>query len=233
MKTELSCTLLIFLTLSCGNKSKVQVNKPAGKDSIAPKERVEETLTEPSNKDTVHVIYLNHFTISMNEDNFYEDAHFPVRPDDDTIQTVQELGGITEGAWLKVESSSIANITVEQRFETSVSLSFEGPHCDMVDWKHYLSPWKKLQPEGAIYHIDTIPDKEEARFPKVSETEFKDAIINHCGQEALQDFEGKFDIHTYPAWVGISRIYLRITGIHTTTKQPSSVILVIWVPMGC
>lgn len=221
---------LVFF-LSCGDKKQPSREVPEKKDSIPPTVQVEPATQE--NQDTIQVITLRDFMISMNEDNFYEDDQFAVHENDDTIQTVQELGGTTEGAWLNIESPTLTQLTVEQRFETSVSLSFEGPHCDMVDWKHYLSPWKKLQPEGTMYHIDSIPDKEEARFPKVTEAEFKDAIIKHCGKEALEDFEGKYDIHTYPAWVGISRIYIKISGTAPNTQQRRSVILVIWVPMGC
>lgn len=226
--------IIILTALSaCGTKKNNPPQEPEKKDSVKTEVKVEVTVQDPPPVDTVHKISLENLTISMNEDNFYEDENFKVKPDDDTVQTVQELGGYSEGAWIKVESTQLTNITVEQRFETSVSLSFEGPHCDMVEWKHYLSPWKKMRLTEGLYHIDSIPEKEKSRFPKYTESEFKTAIIKYCGKEALDDFEGKLDVHTYPAWVGISRIYLRISGKNKENNETESIIMVIWVPMGC
>ena len=35
-------------------------------------------------------------------------------------------------------------ISVDMYFETSLSISNEGPHLDLVDWLHYKSPWTPL-----------------------------------------------------------------------------------------
>lgn len=228
---------LLLSMLSCGKKTAPPIPEPVeNKDTVIQETKVE-TKVNPSNDepDSTYIISLSNMSITISEGAFWEDKdNFPILPEADTLHIVLELGGVIEGEFMKVESNQLTQITVEECFETSVSLSFEGPHCDMIGWKHYVSPWKKLiaDKNGEVF-IDTISAKDRERFPKVSAKEFKEAIINHCGKEALDDFKGKFDVRTYPAWVGLSRIFFRISGIDKTTQQPNTRILVVWVPMGC
>ena len=34
---------------------------------------------------------------------------------------------------------------IEQQFETSMSVSDEGPHIDLTDWRHYTSDWQEIK----------------------------------------------------------------------------------------
>ncbi len=55
----------------------------------------------------------------------------------------------------------------EQRFETSLTVSAEGPHLDLLDWKHHYSPWGGDQAPWAksVSHVAHRP----VRVCKVSE----------------------------------------------------------------
>lgn len=230
--------LILFIgivLLACGKKNNDPIHQQpdtSKKDSV----KVEVTLKDvpqPIN-DSTTTLQLNNMTLVISENAFYMDEEDTIRPDDDTLYLVQDLGAAVQGEWITVQTNLLTNIVVEQKFETSISLSFEGPHCDMIDWKHYTSPWKKLSKNATgDFRIDTISLKDSERFPKVNEKEFKDAIVKYCGKEALESFEGKVDIHTYPSWVGISRIFIRISGVEKNTQKSASKLLVILVPMGC
>ncbi len=235
MRQTLLILFIGIVLLTCGKKNNHVVDQPKDttqKDSV----KVEVTLKdvpEPID-DSITTLELNNMTLIISEDAFYMEEADTIQPDDDTLYLVQDLGAAVQGEWITVQTNLLTNIVVEQKFETSVSLSFEGPHCDMIDWKHYTSPWKKLSKNSTgDFRIDTISLKDSERFPKVSEKEFKDAIVKYCGKEALESFEGKVDIHTYPSWVGISRIFIRISAVEKSTQQPVTKLLVILVPMGC
>lgn len=41
-----------------------------------------------------------------------------------------------------------ANYRVQVQFETSAAIGGEGPHIDLLDWKHCRSDWRSAPPEG-------------------------------------------------------------------------------------
>jgi len=46
---------------------------------------------------------------------------------------------------LKVALQKEGEIKLYQSFENSITIINEGPHCDLVKWKHYNSEWKELK----------------------------------------------------------------------------------------
>ena len=63
----------------------------------------------------------------------------------DTVYLYSELGETIEGQTISISTEQLINLTIEQRYETSVTIMGEGPHCDLIDWKHYDSEWKTLK----------------------------------------------------------------------------------------
>ncbi len=69
-------------------------------------------------------------------------------------------------------SDSAASYRILQRYRTSMSISAEGPHLDLVDWRHYDSPWTPLESLGGI-HFRTLRSEQMdySRFPKTTKAE--------------------------------------------------------------
>lgn len=122
---------------------------------------------------------------------------------------------------------------LEQSFETSVTIMAEGPHVDLLKWKHYISPWLPLKKLSATdFAVRKISRAEAERFPEVTPEEIRQAVIKYAGVEwtnRLNDLKGPRD---YPCGVGVSTIRVRILVregkewrvIHTVNFL---------VPMGC
>lgn len=67
---------------------------------------------------------------------------------------------------------------IEQQIETSMTISDEGPHLDLLDWKHGRSSWvelSRLQPY--VFGGNPITLKDEDRFPDYTKEELYQAII--------------------------------------------------------
>ena len=58
---------------------------------------------------------------------------------------------------------------IEQRYETSLTIMNEGPHIDLLDWKHYISERKELETGDGLTFLSKEVSSEE--FPEVSQTE--------------------------------------------------------------
>lgn len=126
-----------------------------------------------------------------------------------------------------------ADFRLEQNFETSLTIMAGGPHLDLLDWKHYNSPWLPLKKQNATDFITRrISVKDAEKFPGVTPEEIRAAVKKHGGTEwtnRLGEIKGPNDD---PAGVGLSTIRVRIMVrdggewkiIHTVNFL---------VPMGC
>ena len=143
-----------------------------------------------------------------------------------------ELGESLEGSTIKVVNSQLSNINMEMRFETSITIMNEGPHCDLVNWKHYTSDWSELSSEGTnIFKAASYSTKDWERFPEVTVDEILEAVKQECSgwEEHARTIKSPND---YPSAVGVSRYFLRISGTDKTGKQVTRT-LTFNVPMGC
>lgn len=123
-----------------------------------------------------------------------------------------------------------------QRYRTSMSISAEGPHLDLVDWRHFDSPWIPLDSLGNK-RFRTLPanQMEDSRFPSTTKSDIVKEVRKRVGKDwpellkLAKDCRGPND---GACRVGISSIYLRIQ-----KKIRGGWIDVGWVefriPMGC
>lgn len=158
------------------------------------------------------------------------------QPKSAEIVTVDlELGDSLSSLILRVNpvEGLKGDFIVEQSFETSVTVMEEGPHLDLVDWKHYTSPWVPLKKLGATeFRITQISEADAQRFPKVSPKEIR-AIVTKEGGAKLGQYVSKVNgPNDYPCRVGISKISFRII---LKNGDESKVVKTVefLVPMGC
>lgn len=101
-----------------------------------------------------------------------------------------------------------------QRYRTSMSISAEGPHLDLVDWRHFDSPWIPLDSLGDK-RFRTLPadQMQDSRFPSTTKSDIIKEVRKRVGKdwpdllELVKDCRGPND---GACRVGISSIYLRI-----------------------
>lgn len=109
---------------------------------------------------------------------------------------------------------SSAEYRILQRYRTSMSVSAEGPHLDLIDWRHFDSPWKSLKSLGRN-RFRSLPaaQMQDSRFPKTSKADIIKEVRRQVGNdwpyllELVQSCNGPNDGFCL---VAISSIYLRI-----------------------
>ena len=101
-----------------------------------------------------------------------------------------------------------------QRYCTSMSISAEGPHLDLLEWRHFDSPWTSLETLGPKRFRTLATDQmEESKFPSTTTAEIMNEVRRRVGQESsavlelVKDCDGPND---GACLVSISSIYLRI-----------------------
>ena len=101
-----------------------------------------------------------------------------------------------------------------QRYRTSMSISAEGPHLDLVDWRHFDSQWIPLVSLGNK-RFRTLPADQmhDSGFPSTTKADIIKEVRKRVGKdwpdllELVKDCRGPND---GACLVGISSIYLRI-----------------------
>lgn len=146
-----------------------------------------------------------------------------------------ELGDSLDDLTLRLHSREgvKADFIIEQSFETSLTVMEEGPHLDLLDWKHYNAPWqplKKLRPTD--FRTGTISEADSRKFPEVTPKEIQ-AIVAREGGAQLGKYVSKVKgPNDYPCGVGVSKIRFRIKMKEGTGEKVIKTIEFL-VPMGC
>jgi hypothetical protein len=184
--------------------------------------------------DTITTIKFDELSISINRLIIYDEGKKIDQIQKDTVEIYAELGETIEGQLLSISSDKLKDLTVEQRYETSVTIMNEGPHCDLTNWKHFYSEWNHLQAnQKGKFICDKYSEKDYEKFPKVSIDELIQKVKEQCGEEWFELVEKVKSPTEYPSGVGISRYFLKVTGINKDNGQIVTKLIIVETPMGC
>lgn len=152
-----------------------------------------------------------------------------------SIDAILEIGESVQGKTIRIRHhSKYKRIKVYQRHENSISIQAEGPHCDLLDWKHFYSAWEPLKAskKKGVFETITYNDKAKSKFIKVDEKAFKNAVKEHCGDVWHDLVKDEKKINNGTSTIGISKIYFKV--IFTTMyDEDIEKIIAFDVPMGC
>ena len=236
--------ILVLLTLcSCDNNS-VSINETTKSDSIVidtiyhhnclatnrPNHKEVEFL-----KDTLLNIKFEEITLNLSWtrelEGYYEVTD---RIYGDTVIILADLGETIEDQKISILTDSILDLKIEQSYETSVTISDEGPHCDLVNWKHYNSEWKQLALSQDGYYVCLkYTEKESEKFPKIQIEDLKDQVKSQCGEHYYKLVSQIKSPTDDPSLVLISRHFIRISGQIKGHSQRFSKLIIVENPMGC
>ncbi|MGE8290064.1 MAG: hypothetical protein ACN6ON_00230, partial [Sphingobacterium sp.] len=164
MWKNITLTVLALVALSCGDEKeqKKRTDPQSAVTMEAKKDTAGVLLTENKNvqlgggdslnisavhgtneSNTITKIKFNEFVIAINGMAIFE-AEKMDRIQKDTVEIEAEVGETIEGRPISIVSEQLSSLNIEQRYETSITIMNEGPHCDLIDWKHFNSDWKSL-----------------------------------------------------------------------------------------
>jgi hypothetical protein len=189
-------------------------------------DRIEKPLKVAFEEFTILIENLgaNSKEIQLNDDNNDEKAY------------LIELGETLYEKNLKVKHhQEYRSIQVFQRHQNTISIANEGPHCDLVDYKHFTSRWKplKMYPgSGNIYKTLNFSPKEYELFIIVKMEELQAHVKEHCGDQWYTMIENVSSIKDAPYQVGVNQIHLRIV-MTDIDGYKTEKIIIFELPMGC
>lgn len=122
-----------------------------------------------------------------------------------------------------------------QRYRATMSISAEGPHLDLIDWRHFDSLWHLLNNTGLNRFRTLCADQMDVEFPKTSQADIIKEVRRRVGNdwpvflELAKSCGGPNDGACY---VGISSMYLKIQK-QVGDRWIDAGFVEFQIPMGC
>lgn len=231
-------SMFVCLMLVAACHSELKTNQPAGgeaTDSSSIAQQTEENHEiENEEMDTTLRLYFGDFNVEISRlvaENITP-AEAPITSD--TVYGDIDLAETLEGQLIAVTSMHLIDIKVEQAYETSVSISNEGPHCDLIEWKHYVSPWETLkQNKDGQFVAKQYTLEQRSKFIPTSINEIRAIVNQQCGEDWVNLLNNCKKVNDYPIEVGISNYLLRISGTRIEDGKKVTRIIVLSSPLGC
>lgn len=231
---------LALLAISCTQKSPQRqafeeaetaieaVDKSKPKMEPTP---AEEILTEFVVDDNDVSIMFPAFTIVMDSTEVWDEQGVLDNVQGDTAAIYVEFGDHPWDKRVAIFPSIQGEVKVFQRFENSITIMNEGPHCDLIDWKHFDSEWEEIPLANNQFTTLPYPSDRDELFVHVGMDEVYNAVLDQCGEEWAQHMKDATSPTDYPCGVGLSRIFLKVELHHNDIVTENVVSFEI--PMGC
>lgn len=132
------------------------------------------------------------------------------------------------------DASRADRVTVLYRYETSITLSFEGPHWDLTDFVHGDSGWKAVpQAADGRFNVPEMPT-DVLVFPDLSAEQIAQGVREYLGRfgPVPDDLPRCASPTSDMCSVGLSRVWLSVSAWKGDTVVESHLVEFV-VPMGC
>lgn len=186
-------------------------------------------------KEELHRKFLIHFPHMKIEmpDIFPWDGIMSVNANtQDTVKISGDLASKVDGSVMRIIGFDYHKVEIFQRYETSITVMDEGPHCDLTEWRHYESPWQQLTQGGNEFPTSSYSEKEWERFIPIDMEELRLEVLTQCGERWHSLIKDVQNAHEYPLGIGISKIFFKLKLIDKTGKSEHKIIE-FEIPMGC
>ena len=176
---------------------------------------------------------INEINIIPNATTSISKAINLAEPFKDRITIPLEIQDQISNANLIIVANKNDKIRTSLQLETSMSIQDEGPHLDLLDWKHCTSDWLTI--DNSATHQFKLPDFENIPldcFPEVTLAEIKQAVLQHDGQEWIPLFDRDSFNKEMNLLIGISAARIKIEQM-IEGKWVVVTIVNLNIPIGC
>ena len=173
------------------------------------------------------------FDFTISHTSIYEDRVIDIQ-DRITIESFLDLGEYLDSATIEIHHPGLYNFDIFQMHENILSISNEGPYCDVVNWKHYYSDWiaiKKLNNYDFV--AETYSEEDYSRFSDADINDLEQTVLDNCGEEWAERVVDVKSFNEYPCSVGLHKIYFKIVLTNEQGELYTQQFIKFELPLGC
>ncbi|WP_200842627.1 hypothetical protein [Zhongshania aliphaticivorans] len=155
-------------------------------------------------------------------------------PFNKNIDASLEVGDSLSKATLELLEEDNVPFRVQIQLETSMSIQNEGPHLDLIDWRHCTTEWALIEStDDNTFQLPDFNDVNVDCFPAVTDEEIASEVMRVGGQEWVDIANGKGWPAGYrPISIELSRVRLKIEKF-IEGEWSRVTVMNIAIPMGC
>jgi len=135
-----------------------------------------------------------------------------------------------------VGGDKAAQFRIFERYRTSMTVMGEGPHLDLVDWRHFDSEWIELdQLAQRKFRTLATEQMDASKFPPTTQAELISAVRKRASADwptALELAKTCRSPHHEPCSVGVSSVYFRVEK-QVGDRWITVGVVEVLIPMGC
>jgi hypothetical protein len=168
--------------------------------------------------------------------NSAESFQMPIKftsPFKSSSRSYMELGDTISNSKIHISASNLEQFRISVQLETSMSIQDEGPHLDLVNWKHCTTNWFMV--ENIAKHKFKLPNFDNINldcFPKVTISEIKNAALEQGGEHWVAVIENNISNDYSPISIDLSLVRIKVEQF-VKSKWVLVTVLNIDVPLGC
>ncbi len=237
MKNYLIIIIITLSIIACKEKSENSLKEDLVSSQVVKKHLKSKTdsithlqLEEPKN--TLEIKF-DDFSILLDSIGIWDNENKLKQIQKDTAFVFLELGETIEGKTFKIIPNGFDKIAIYQRHKNSITIMDEGPHCDLLNWKHYYSNWKKLYNKNNIFITDSYSQDHWEKFVSYTKDELEKTVLEYCGERWHKLLKNLDNPEFSPVGVSMSRIFLKINLINSNTGEKKEETISFEIPMGC
>ena len=178
-------------------------------------------------------IMFSEFDFTIYNSSFYETRTVSISSQD-TVSTYLELGEYLDSATIEIHHDGTHNIEIYQMYENSITIMNEGPHCDLINWKHYHSKWVKIKKYNDYDFVaETYTEEDWDKFLDIEVKELHNAVLEHCGEEWAELVNDIENYNEYPSGISMNKIFFKVVLTNKSSGEKTEQIITIEIAMGC
>ncbi len=145
-----------------------------------------------------------------------------------------ELGDTLSGGTIKVIATERVPYRISVQLETSMTISDEGPHLDLTDWKHCTTGWIVAEPLGdSIFALPSYDNVDTDCFPEVTHQDIREAVFQRGGERWLGVVERASESDGFsPVSIELSTVRIKVEK-QVNSRWEHVTLIDLAVPMGC
>ncbi len=169
---------------------------------------------------------------AQNDKDYFQGYSF-VPPYQKTTHASLDLGENLSGKIVRIAANDGANFKVHLQLETSLTIMDEGPHLDLINWKHCTTEWIKVETESdSEFILPVLENIDVACFPKVTAAEIRAEALKQGGERWANLIKQDASINDYPFGTALSMVRIKIEE-NIAGEWQTVTVLLFSIPMGC
>lgn len=170
--------------------------------------------------------------LSAESKNYFQGYTFPP-PYEQITDAYLDLGENLSSKIVRISSGESELFRVKVQMESSLTIMNEGPHLDLINWKHCTTEWleaKKIS--DSQFKLPVMEKIDPSCFPETTIPEIRNEVLKRGGERWANLIKDSASLNDYPMAIALSSVRIKVEK-RAGEQWKTVTIIQFSIPMGC